>query len=254
MCDDRAVTATFVENWPAPLVRLAPPHVGYALSPEDLSALVSQEPKIRALLGCVYPQSFSSTLEQWIADVLPRFQCGVFARLGMYSFTTPQRGPRRLTAAWQVLRQLAHPGERAASMAFRRRFAPEPVWLFLRAWRDIPPWTELRLFFRDRQLVGVTQLHSRRAFPELMSRAYETGAVIHKATAMIVDVLHLPHVVVDIRLTHDDLGFGLVELNPSFRATGPGLFSWIAGGDFDRNFRYRRADGQPNHLPLDTLL
>jgi hypothetical protein len=149
-CVDRAVTATFIENWPAPLVRLAAPHVGHALSPEDLSALVSQEPKFRALLGCVCRQSFSNALERWIANALPRFQCGVFARLGMCSFTTPQRGPQRLTAAWQVLRQLAHPGERAVSMAFRRRFASEPVWLFLRAWRDIPPWTELRLFFRDR--------------------------------------------------------------------------------------------------------
>ena len=118
---------------------------------------------------------------------------------------TPQENVERLvTESRSQLRQLAHPGERAASMAFRRLFAPDPVWLFLRAWRDIPPWTELRLFFRERQLVGATQLHTRHVFPELVSCAHEAGAVIHKATEMIVDVLHLPHVVVDIRLTHDE--------------------------------------------------
>jgi hypothetical protein len=201
-------------------------------------------------LGYAERLPFSSTLELWIADALPRFQGGVFARLGMCSFTTPQRGPQRLTAAWQVLRQLAHPGERALSMAFRRRFASDPVWLFLHTWRDIPPWTELRLFFRERQLVGATQMHSRLVFPELAPRARKIGAAIDKAAAMIAQLLHLPQVVVDIRLTHDDPGFELVELSPFFPATGPGLFSWTAGGDFDHTFRYRQADGQPGQLLL----
>lgn len=251
---DRAVTSTFIENWPLPLARMAPPHIGHALSLQDLNALLSQDPKIRVLSGHVCRQPFSCALEQWIIDTLPRFQCGAFARLGMCSFTTSRQGPRRLTATWQVLRQLAHPGERAATMAFRRRFAPEPVWLFLRAWCDISPWTELRLFFRNRKLIGATQLHARHVFPELASYADEAGAVILKAATMIGDVLHLPNVVADIRLTRDDIGFELVELNPFFSATGPGLFSWTVEGDFDRTFRFRQSNGQTSRLPFDPVL
>lgn len=253
MESDCGVTATFMENWPEGLVRMAPPHLAHSLSADDLKALISQEPILRPLVGVECRKSFSQALKAWIGNALPRFSCGAFARLGMCSFTTRKRPPRRLTAAWQAYRQLAHPGERAASMALRRTFASEPVWLFLRAWRDIPPWTELRLFFRDRQLMGATQLHTQYFYSQLAAAASDTVVVLREAEAKIAEQLHLPRVVVDIRLTLEDAHFELVELNPFFPLTGPGLFNWTDGGDFDRTFRYRRADGVTVRLPLDLV-
>lgn len=215
-------------------------------------AVVSHELSLRPLLSRRTALPFSTELREWVDDTISSFPEGAFARLGLCSFEQPNGSPSKLLGSEDVLAQLMRPGPRAASMAMQRRYADAPVWLFLREWRTIAPWSELRLFFRRGQFAGASQLHTSRCFPEIYTRADAIQALLRAAVVTLRSRLHLPSVVVDIALSDRESGLSweLVELNPFFPVASPGLFSWTPVPDFDGTFRWMDDRGRLRGVAL----
>lgn len=112
--------------------------------------------------------------------------------------------------------------------------------LHLVDWRDILPWGEFRLFIRGHQLVGASQYNRDKAFPELAAVKSALHPAIRAFAEVLGHALHMPDVVADIHLSPDARGglkTELIELNPFSPLTGPCLFTWHRGGDFDGSIR-----------------
>ena len=247
-----AFYGTFIEHWPPEVAALSFPTRLHTLSEEDVTALLTQHAETRALLGYERRARFSEALLRWVEEAIAHFPGGAFVRLGACSFVTPERGPRAVRNGEQAVKLLMHPGERAASLAYRCYRAAQPVALCVREWRDIAPSSEFRIFIRNREVVGASQYHWRRAFPELEGSAAETAGVVRRAASSVAAASHLESVVADIYLTGTDAeaSWVLIELNPYSTASGPCLFSWEEG--FDGTFRYLAPDGSLRALPLSV--
>lgn len=211
----------------------------------DTLAFLSQEKTTRRLIGADHRWDFSPALLNWVQTNLAAFPAGVFPRLNACSFVQPERGPLRLENAEQILKTLYHPGERAASLAFRIHRSRYDLYLCLRAWQDIPPWSEYRMFIKERRVIGVSQYHHRLVFPQITERRHQIQVHLETATATLLGLIHLATVVADIQIT--DTGWNLIELNPFSPDTGPALFTWNNGGDFDETLRFRTHAGTACH-------
>lgn len=246
------VSSTHLENWSPALAALSMPHCATILSDADGRALVAQEPDLRATVGAVRRPRFSDALRSWLDEATRAFPEGTFLRLGSCSFVTSVRGPVRVGDSAAAFRVLAHPGPRVARMALRTLRGGRPLWLFARAWRNIPPWSEFRLFFKARTLVAATQYHSRLDFAGLADRAVAVRDSLRRFAEPLAAALPREDCVADVHLRPAADGFvaGLIEINPFLPVTGSGLFDWEGGGDFDGTLRVRRAD----HTVASVLL
>jgi hypothetical protein len=247
-----AVSSTHLENWPPALARLSVPHRPVELADDDARALVAQEPALRHLVGATGRLAFSAILRRSLDEAVAAFSEGVFLRLGACSFVTARHGPTRVRTGEEALRVLMHPGLRAAAMACRCRLGRRPVVLFVRAWRDIPPWSEFRLFFRGRVLVGATQYHHRLSFDKIAPYVDAIVGALGRIVEPLAAALPTEDAVADVQLVTTAAGFEavLIETNPFLPTTGPGLFTWADGTDFDGTLRFRRPDGTVEHIPL----
>lgn len=155
-------------------------------------------------------------------------------------------------AGEQITKLMMHPGVRAASLAYRCFRASQPVALCIREWRDIPPWSEFRIFIKGREILGISQYHWRCTFPHIEHSVETLVDTVHQASLCISATAHLKSVVADVCVTamDADASWVLIELNPYSIASGGCLFTWDAGGDFDGTFRYRAANGDFRSLPL----
>nr|WP_255569827.1 cell division cycle 123 family protein [Actibacterium sp. 188UL27-1] len=118
----------------------------------------------------------------------------------------------------------------------------DPVVLHLRDWRDLAPWSEFRMFIKDRRFSGVSQYHHRDLFPALARNYAPLAQVLADFADQVLAVLHIDDVVVDLAVhetSPGDFKTELIELNPFDKRTDPCLFSWDREGDFDQTFRIR---------------
>jgi hypothetical protein len=238
---------TFLHHWPPAVAALSMPTRHRVLGEDDVRALLSHCPETRALIGYRSRLSFSESLLAWIEETVAGFSAGAFARLGGCSFTTSERDPRKISKGEQVERLLTHPGVRAASLAYMSLRAKQAVTLCIREWREIAPWSEFRIFIRRREVVGISQYHWRRIFPEIEENLEAAIDAASKAALAISAVAHLDDVVADIYLTalNGQASWVLIEFNP-YPVSGRCLFD--AG--FDLSFRYRRPTGEVSSVPL----
>jgi hypothetical protein len=151
----------------------------------------------------------------------------------------------RVSSAAEALSLLTSGSARVAfdlRLALRQGYTPH---LFIREWLDLPAWAELRCFMRRRRLVGVTQYNCRGlgASPELHAHTSRLRAAVDAFFALFCKACHLDDVVFDVfAVTPLPEApalptIRLLELNPFFPQTDPGLFTWAHGGDFDGSFR-----------------
>lgn len=181
-------------------------------------------------------------LEPALAEALVAFSgTGAHLRLGLCSF---KRGTGRLlpvfTAA-QAMTTLRAPGPRVAGIARQVLAEDRDDALYLRPWREIPRWCEFRVFIHGGQVVGISQYHLDRSYPEIHSRGQEISGALGGLLQRLLPVLHVPDIVADVAL---DPSFAtpalLLEVNPYLRRTDACLFRWGQGplkGDFDGGFR-----------------
>lgn len=236
---------TLLDRWPPAIAALSIPTRCQVLAKEDVRTLLYQHPETRALTGCDSRLRFSEPLSRWIEETVAIFPGGAFARLGVCSFVTVERGPRRMCTGEQVVKLMMHPGIRAASLAYRCFRANQPVTLCIREWRDIPAWSEFRIFIEGGNVLGISQYHWRCAFPQIEDRVATIVDLVHQASVRIVAATHIESVIADIFVARLDADptWVLIELNPYWSTSGSCLFTWKDGGDFDGTFRYRTANG-----------
>ena len=181
-------------------------------------------------------RGISDVTQEVLAAVLPRFAGGAHLRLGLCSFKTGPAPMLPVHTVAQAVTTLCMHNRRVADIAARMRAEEREGILYLRPWREIPRWCEFRVFIRGRQVVGVTQYHLDRHYPEILRAAERIRHDIATLVGTLAPLLHVDDIVADVAVDPAGRGrAGLIELNPFLRRTGAGLFRWT--DPFDGSFR-----------------
>jgi hypothetical protein len=242
------VRPTYLENWPRALHALSLRQASIPLTREEAEVLGRQARAApRGWNSRKTPEGLERVSRE-LGEALRHFPSGAFVRLGSRSAKDSQhalfRG-LRVSSVAEALSLLTSGSARVAFdllLALRQGYTPH---LFVREWLDLPAWAELRCFMRGRQLVGVTQYDcdGLGASPELHAHAPRLRAAIEAFFVPFREACHLDDVVFDV-FAITPLpevpalpAIRLLELNPFFLRTNPGLFTWAHGGDFDGSFR-----------------
>jgi hypothetical protein len=222
-----AIWAADFASYPEAVLALMGPMDTVPLDPGDLRRLAGQG-------GRIAPDTHAL-----LAGALPRFAAtGAHMRLGLCSFKT---GPGRLLpifTADQAATTLHMRNRRVAIIAAQMLTEGRDGLLYLRPYREFPRWTEFRLFIRNRAIVGISQYHLDRRYPEILNHAEAIRQALAAFNHRLLPALHQDTIVADVAV--DPAGQALpllIELNPFVARTGPGLFSWAGGGNFDGSFR-----------------
>lgn len=235
------IERTFREHWPSAVAALAIPARTIDLSLHDVAALGWFTPEFRAaLVDRPSRLELSHTFLEALDAAIAKAPGAVYPRLGYCSWkaSSPCTLPAR--TARQVLGTITRPDARVARALLSAVSARSGLALHLVEWRDIAPWSEFRLFIRDRRLVGASQYYCDREFPELSLAGTALHAAIPAFAEALGRTLHMADVVADIYLAPDGrngLEAELIELNPFSPLTSPCLFTWHRGGDFDGSIR-----------------
>lgn len=235
------IERTFREHWPSGTAALAIPARTIKLSLHDVAALGGFTPEFRVALSdgpnrLDLSRTFLENLDATIAQA----PGAVYPRLGYCSWKASSACALPARTARQVLGTLTRPDARVARALLAAISARSCLSLHLVDWRDIAPWSEFRLFIRDRRLIGASQYYCDRAFPELLFAGSALHAVVPAFAEALGRALHMTDVVADIHLAPDgrnSLKAELIELNPFSPLTNPCLFTWHRGGDFDGSIR-----------------
>ena len=249
------IERTFREHWPTSLAALAIPARSIDLALEDVEALGAYTPEFRdAVFGEVTRRKLSSDFFSAINAAIAKARGAVFPRLGYCSWKTSSPCALPARNAQEVLETITRPDARVARALLVAVATQSSVALHLVDWREIPAWSEFRLFIRNRRLVGATQYHCNRAFPELGTVGSALRVEIRRFAEALASAIHMANAVADIYLAPDKNGglkAELIELNPFSPQTGSGLFSWDRGADFDGSIRL--VDGGQNASGLASL-
>lgn len=135
----------------------------------------------------------------------------------------------------------------------------------VRAWADLEPEMEFRVFVYNARLTAITQYYRACYVASIGERAAEIEArvseFVRERVIPAVASLGLPSYVVDVVLGPD--GAHVVELNHFHSTTSPGLFDWVADADALRDgervhFRCLRAAPANAlaelHVPLRVIV
>ncbi|WP_308917170.1 hypothetical protein [Jannaschia sp. LMIT008] len=108
-------------------------------------------------------------------------------------------------------------------------------------WREVAPWMEFRIFFRDGAPVGISQADPYRRHPEIADRAADLSGALNRFTRHIAGALPIPTCAADVAIGHGDPAEPwLIELNPFDARLDAALFDGAGTGAFDGSFRYVR--------------
>jgi len=240
------VCPTYIENWAADLYQMSIPQVILPLPDEQAMALEACLWRWGWTPGAGCSPPLVSLLAR-LEDALHGFPGGAFVRLGSRSgkdSAYAQSHGLRVENAWEAVRGLTEGSEREAfDLQLARRFSYSPH-LIVRAWLDIPAWTEFRCLMRQRQLIGISQYDGTRLGhrPEISAHAGIIQAAIHSFFSAFVAAVHLDDVVFDVFV--EGLGgqgpatVRLLELNPFFPKTDACLFDWARPWEFDGSLRF----------------
>ncbi len=244
---------TFLEQYPNEILALMLPMLELHLSEQDRMALGSSTPGFAEALLLDTPVAISTGLSQQIEAALDRFRDGVFLRTGATSFKSSLLPVTPAKTVKRAMDILSLPNRRSAAFLADSLVNGYDLNLFAFPWHDIPPWSEFRIFIRDRRVIGVSQYHHQLSFPEIPANERAIKASLSDFCGDLLDALHMDTVVADAFVARREDGrfrATLIELNPFIQRTDPCLFSWKNGGDFDGGFRYREASDQPQALRI----
>lgn len=231
------VAGTFLQNWPQALVELSIPQAAIELTDQErkglLGALMARdgdEPDDPAPI-----RAGLDALKARLETLITSFPEGAFVRLGSRSPKDSWTGIGegfRVTNAERAVMLLLDSMERIADDLSQDDYAGASSWIFVRAWREMPKWSEFRCFMKARRLVAVTQYdcEKEKSFPEIRENAPAIGQAIRGFfETRFRDACHLEDVVFDVFVTQDADGFQatLLEINPyASNLTYSGAFDW----------------------------
>lgn len=232
-----AIEQTFPEHWPAPLKALAAPTKEIALSLDDTWALGLQSSWFRRATGNSGTARFSDAFLADIEAACEAWPEGVSPRIGLCSWKDCSPSDLPSFGMRGVLHTICGDSERVGRALAAHVGVKKPAVLHLRQWRDIPRESEFRVFFRDGQVIGVSQYFWRLTFPRLVDDHRSIAAQLVDFLPRVAAALPMPDCAVDLCL--DPAEPFVIEVNPLVRATDPCLFSWNDPASFDATLRIR---------------
>lgn len=239
------VELTFPEHWPDALAELSMPRAVLALSQDDLRAMASVYPDLRAKMGLHSVQDFSDGFVDGVGTLLSEHaDTGAFVKT---SYGMLKQNPLAYAPVFShadLLSNLRFPDRRIGGYLHNRLTSGSPAHLVISPWRRIEPWSEFRLFIRQGSLAGISQYHYTRPYPEIVANHALMRSCIVDFAARIVAGLHMSSVVADVYLEQtapQKFEARMIELNPFMPGTDPCLYSWDRGGQFDGGFRTSAA-------------
>jgi len=231
------VKPTYIENWPIELYNMSIAQVDIPV-PDDI-------------VDCILSEKIPARLIPEIQKALDVFPMGAFIRLGSRSpkdsWTVHDKGMKTLSAKDAV--ESLGSSMRVFDDLFLAKNAGYKPHLFVRKWIDIPKWAEFRCFMHKRQLRGISQYYCIEGeyFPEIENNKESIQWAITKFFKnSFKEASHMDSVVFDVFINVKKHGneseweVKLLEINPFFADTFPGLFKWEDGGDFDGSFRMNK--------------
>lgn len=240
--EEQHIWRTSVSEWPDSIRDLCLPVSEFDVTSADtalmimLSAGEHGEAKAPRL-------SFSDDFRSDLGAVLKQYPNGAHIRLNLCSFKQGPHVPKVHDAA-SFETVLARQNYRVHSVLKATVDRDEYIQLFTFPWHDIPPWSEFRIFIRERQVIGISQYHHQSRFREISANELAIKASLSDFCRDLLDALHIDTVVADVFVDRQENGrfkVTLIELNPFIQRTDPCLYTWKNGGDFDGGFRYRQA-------------
>jgi len=242
--------ACHIGNWPGELLALNAPVHTVPLSGEDALVLASQSEALWPVLDVSSRQPLSADFWGELEGCLDGQD--YFPRLGMCSFKFADR-VQPVYDIESAERLLLRSNPRVGSILLNDLEQKNETALYLFAWRDVPAWSEFRLFIRDRRVVGISQYHHQDIYQEIQSGLETIHAVMMPFCRELIASLHMETVIVDAFAERQFDGrylMRLIELNPFIQRTDSCLFNWKNGGDFNGKLRYRHGNGQVFELDL----
>ncbi len=240
--------ATFMEAWPDEVVALGLPMEQVTLSEQDRLAIGSRTAAFRDMFDVDEMQPLSREFYAKADEKIAVFESGAHARLGGCSFKQPGRFQTKpIFSGRDLAPHVLHENARVAGLVASSLQDNFDVSLFFRPWREIPRWTEFRLFMSNRRFVGASQYFHAHAFPEIEYNAKRIAAALIDFTIAFVAVSHLNDAIVDVFLEPNGGGSWravLLDMNPLIWRADACLFRWQNNGDFDRGLRFRGSDGR----------
>jgi hypothetical protein len=240
------VVPTYIENWPDAMMALSIPQSDIRLSLIEAKAFYLMVE--RGSQTCDDADSAIEKLRLEFSRALSRFPDGAFVRLGSRSGKDSEFALAhglRVTIAEEAVQMLTSKSRRLAfDLRLAIKFGYQPH-VFVREWREIPPWAEFRCFMKNRQLAGISQYDCKNVGHH--NWISDNANQIKHAISIFFDkfsgISHLDDVVFDIYLSRggskdDSLEVTLLEINPYFHHTDPCLFKWQDEDDFDGSFRF----------------
>lgn len=242
-----AIRGTFIENWNPELLSMSIETRSIQLSVSDVWVLGGFTPLFRDITGYSAGNYFSENFLKDIESALEKNPL-VAPRIGFCSWKSPRIPVLASYKSRGVLYTICSENERVARAIAAHLSSEIALFLHLRKWRDIPPWSEFRVFIRDRRVIGISQYHHQSGFPEISANERAIKTSLSDFCRDLLDALHMDTVVADVfveRQENDRFRTMLIELNPFIQRTDPCLYTWKNGGDFDGGFRYREARDLP---------
>lgn len=240
--------STFMEAWPDEVIALGLPQEQVILSEQDRMAIGSRTAAFRDIFELDEIAQISKDLFAAADEKLAVFPEGGHARLGGCSFKKPgffQKGPAY--TGQDLAPYILQENPRVASLLASSLEDRFDVGLFIRPWRDMPRWSEFRLFMRNRGFVGASQYFHTDVYPQIEPNAQHIAAALIKFAGSFLEVSHLDDAIVDVFVENDPVAGWraiLLDINPLISRADPCLFTWHNDGDFDRGLRFRRHDRQ----------
>ncbi|MCZ4071879.1 MULTISPECIES: hypothetical protein [Rhizobium/Agrobacterium group] len=240
--------ATFIESWPDEVCELGLPFEQLLISEQDRVAIGSRTAAFRDLFSVDELPQLSDEFRVAIDAKTAVFKEGAHFRFGGCSFKQPgqyQKGPIFNSA--QLMSHILRDNPRVAGLLASSLQDKFDVCMFIRPWKDIPKWSEFRLFMKNREFIGASQYFHTAFFPEIEANAKSIAGALVDFADRFREVAHIDDAIVDIYLKPDDVaGFEavLLDINPLIVRSDPCLFQWRNGGDFDRGLRFRGGNNR----------
>lgn len=239
-----AIAATFIENWPVDVAKLAAPTISVALDPGDVLVLGGHYRTFRDCFGDVGSGELSERFMREASAALKPMPGGAMPRLGYSSWKASMIINEPVCSFRDLMKVMTRDDPRIAKALIRHAMTKEGAWLHLRQWRVIPPESEFRMFIHKRQVIGISQYYANDIFPGIESNRRDLLRSLNAFAAAFIEIAHLEDAVVDVWAIPDaSNAVSLIEINPFSALTETCLYHTMDVGGFDRCLRYRAADG-----------
>ena len=240
------IAQTFIENWPDEVAELSFRQEKIILSAEDTIALGACTPQFRETMKAHGSYTLSTQFLAALDKAMARFPDGAMPRIGYCSWKDSCLLNEPARSARQVLSIITRPNPRVAAALQQNAVHGHETAFFLRQWVAIPPWSEFRMFMRNRKFYGISQYYYRDLFPEIERNLSAICKALFEFCAKFRHISHMETVIVDVflRPSADGLDACLIELNPHNPRADPCFYSWEGAGDFDGRLRFRNTQGQ----------